>query len=51
MACAPECTVPPTPAVLCQVNRLCATLSSFDGVANGGVSGIAMAEGVIVGLL
>ncbi|GAU70118.1 Syd protein [Streptomyces sp. NBRC 110611] len=41
------------PAVrdLCQVNRETRPGSSFKGVANGGVSVIALAGGVIVGLL
>lgn len=50
-ACAPVCSVPPLLAVLCQVNRGPATVSSFEGVANGGVSASAMAGEVIVGLL
>lgn len=41
----------PLPAVLCQVNRAQATGSSFEGVANGGVSGILVAGPVIAGLL
>ncbi|GAB2981379.1 hypothetical protein GCM10023080_054470 [Streptomyces pseudoechinosporeus] len=49
--CAPVCTVPPLLAVLCQVNRGPAAGSSFEGVANGGVSVSAMAQVVIVGLL
>lgn len=35
----------------CQVNRAWRVASSFEGVANGGVSGIDLAAGVIVGLL
>lgn len=35
----------------CQVNRAWPVASSFEGVANGGVSGIDLAAGVIVGLL
>ncbi|GGQ39688.1 hypothetical protein GCM10010279_56460 [Streptomyces mutabilis] len=48
---APVRTLAPTPVGLCQVNRAQADTSSFEGVANGGDSAIAMAGRVIVGLL
>ncbi|BFO15668.1 hypothetical protein SHKM778_20560 [Streptomyces sp. KM77-8] len=48
---APSTSPRPLLAVQCQVNREMATLSSFEGVANGGDCGSAMVGRVIVALL